>query len=309
MNLMALSALAASLAAAERTGLLYRLGEGSETTEALAGELGLDETATARVLDVLAAWGLVEHRNERWHPSASLARELAGPVGAMRMGWKLWSHTPELLRGGEPLFLERAPVYAGMVSHLTELYGQAPGSLARRLSAEPSQTFLDVGAGAAIWSLEWLKAHPESTLTVFDLEPVLVRAKAAAKTMGVADRLRLHAGTFETLEFAPTFDRVLLANVLHLETPSSARDLIHRATACLRPGGVLVIVDALPSETEERVRAGYALHLALRIEGAYPHAESDVRSWLADAGLDTEPRFKPEGGPAMVGALFAHKKH
>ena len=80
---------------------------------------------------------------------------------------------------------------------------------------------------------------------------------------------------------ADRFDRIVLANVLHLEPPEQAAALVGRVTTALIRGGDLVIVEMLGDSTPagERVRAIYGLHLALRTRQGKVHPLSDLRAW------------------------------
>jgi SAM-dependent methyltransferase len=83
------------------------------------------------------------------------------------------------------------------------------------------------------------------------------------------------------------FDRILLANVLHLEPPHSARSLLRRMTAALAPGGELVVIDALAGgdPARDRARSIYALHLAMRTRRGRVHSRAEVERWCREAGL------------------------
>ena len=60
--------------AAHKTGLLDALLSGSRTSEELGAELGLDQTAMERVIDVLHVVGLAHHVGDSWTASAALER-------------------------------------------------------------------------------------------------------------------------------------------------------------------------------------------------------------------------------------------
>jgi hypothetical protein len=81
--------------------------------------------------------------------------------------------------------------------------------------------------------------------------------------------------------------RIVLANVLHLEPPEQAATLIDHVAPVLIRGGDLVIVDMLGDGTPvgARAQAIYALHLALRTREGKLHPLSDLRAWVEQAGL------------------------
>jgi SAM-dependent methyltransferase len=116
-------------------------------------------------------------------------------------------------------------------------------------------------------------------------------------------------GNFHVIEIPEDrFDRILLANVLHLEPPEQAAALISRVATTLLPGGDLVIVDMLGDGTSvgERARAIYGLHLALRTQEGRVHPLSDLQAWVEQAGLLPDEVIAL-GTPQGMGALVAHK--
>jgi hypothetical protein len=121
-----------------------------------------------------------------------------------------------------------------------------------------------------------------------DHEAVLHNARATARALGLEDRLTGRAGDyFEVCE--PGADRVVLANVLHLETAEDAARLIEHHARSLGPGGELVIVDVFGGEGFEAglMEAVYQLHLGMRTRRGRAHAVEDLTRWCAGAGLTT----------------------
>lgn len=149
--------------------------------------------------------------------------------------------------------------------------------------------------------------HPGTRVTGLDLPKVLVAFCRQAEQMGLADRIETLAGDFHHVELPPgRFDRVVLANVLHLEPPEQAAALIRRTVSSLVGGGDLVIVEMLGDGTPagERARAVYALHLALRTRRGRTHTLSDLRAWVEQAGLMPGEAMRLGIWPGM-GALVA----
>ena len=131
---------------------------------------------------------------------------------------------------------------------------------------------------------------------------------AEADARGLAARVDLLAGSFRDVALPrDPFDLIVLANVLHLEPARAAQALVARFASALRPGGAVLIVDMLDGAPgRSRAHASYALHLALRIPGSFPHHEADMRRWLADAGLPTHERISfDDVGQDALGALLA----
>jgi ubiquinone/menaquinone biosynthesis C-methylase UbiE len=149
--------------------------------------------------------------------------------------------------------------------------------------------------------------HPQARVTALDFPTVLQAFRAQAERMGLADRVETLAGDVHVLDLPRRrFDRLVLANVLHLEPPAQAAALIGRVAASLVSGGDLVIVEMLGDGTAagERARAIYGLHLALRTRQGKVHPVSELQAWAEQAGLLPGEVMQLSTPPGM-GALVA----
>jgi ubiquinone/menaquinone biosynthesis C-methylase UbiE len=287
-----------AILAAHESGLLEAMERQAGSAEELAGRLGLDPRATRLLCDALAAGGACE----RLAPDRFGRRSgLDDPI---------FSHLPEMLRTGEPLALiddraVRGEKYAQVVDRLAERFAGAAQSLAAQLP--PAGSILDVGAGSAVWSLAMAARAPSTRVIALDLAEVIPRALANAARLGLSDRVSALPGSFFEVLPAERVDRVVMANVLHLETEEKAAQLVSRLAPALQPGGELVIIDCLPdgSPEAERTRAFYALHLGLRTRLGRVHTPAELASYCERAGLAVERIVRVDGIDAGLGALIA----
>ena len=314
MELFELGGVAATLVAAYQGNLLQALLNGYATPTLYAEELGLDPTATERVLEVLACLGIADCNQGKYGASAALKDlDARGPGGVDAFG-ALWSQVPAFLLCGERFAHMDGPpdareaVYSGVVSKLALVYAHGARQLATKIPGNPAH-ILDVGAGSGIWSLAMAQRHPETRVTALDFPTVLQTFRIQAEHMGLSDRIGMLPGNFHSVTIPEDrFDRIILANVLHLEPPEQAAALIGRVATTLLPGGDLVIVDMMGDGTPvgERAQAIYALHLALRTRGGKVHPLSDLQAWVRQAGLITGDVIEL-GTPRGMGVLVAHK--
>ena len=314
MELFELGGVAATLVAAYQGNLLQALLNGYATPTMYAEELSLDPTATERVLEVLTSLGLADCNQGMYAASAALKDLDAVGPGAIDLFGALWSQVPAyLLRGERYAHMDGPPAareaaYSGVVSKLALVFAQGARQLAVALPGNPAH-ILDVGAGAGIWSLAMAQRHAETRVTALDFPKVLQAFRIQAEHMGLADRIGLLPGDFHGVAIPEDrFDRIVLANMLHRETPLQAAALIGRVATMLIRGGDLVIVDMLEDGTAagERARAIYALHMALRTRHGKLHLLSDLRAWVERAGL-IPGEVIALGTPPGMGALVAHK--
>ena len=312
MTLMAAGALGAATAAAREHGLLHALAEEpAADAGTLADRLSLDPWATAVVLEVLLAHGLVLRDPSGIRVAPTVMAELRGPAGHRTRDNELWSATGAFLRTGRtaaaPDAATRDRTYRDVVPRLAALFEAPARRLADALAdgLPAGAQVLDVGAGSGVWGLAIAQRVLDARVVGLDLASTVGRFAERAEALGLSDRAAPMVGDYnEVHHAAPRFDVVIFANVLHLEPPHRAEALIRRHAAALRTGGRMVVVDALPPpDRAERFLSAYGLHLALRLPGARPHAPEALRGWMVAAGChDVRHLSLDETG--LVGALL-----
>ena len=129
---------------------------------------------------------------------------------------------------------------------------------------------------------------PSAHVTALDFEEVLKVFEERAEDLGIAGRTHGIVGdVHEIMIPRGVFDRIVIANVLRLESEERARSLIRKAADALMAGGDMVVVDAWPGESDESRLdfAVYALNLALRTGSGNPHPLEAIRRWTEESGL------------------------
>lgn len=299
----------AALQSAISCGLLDELWRGPDTCAELARRASCDPAATERVLEVLLAVGVLRRSGDHY----ALSERLSEAVGRGPGGWPafraLWSHTPEFLRSGARLRsmdgsgAQRAEAYSATVSGLGELFGGAAALLSQRLPSR--QQILDVGAGSGVWSLAMLQAVADARATALDFEAVLPNFRERAERLGLSARIEGVAANFHDFTLEPRFDRVVLANVLHLESEAGAAALVTRSAQLVTSEGDIVIVDVLDELGREVAYAAYGLHLAMRTQGGRAHPTSFLRGALKRAGFQQTELIDLSSEVEGLGALLA----
>src|SRR5262249_38739400 len=225
---------------------------------------------TRCILDVLVAFGVASRDGDAYASSPALLAFAEQTPLALDDTSALWTHTPALLRSGEPFHDDRQPakreaVYSGVVAGIGRLFAAPATDLAARIERAPARV-LDIGCGSGVWGLAIAERFPNARVTGLDLPDVLRVFEGRAAERGLRDRVDSLPGDMHAVEIPTAFDLAIIANVLRLEDPDRAARLVARAANALVPGGQLVIVDAIGDGTadSERSLSVYALHLALR---------------------------------------------
>jgi ubiquinone/menaquinone biosynthesis C-methylase UbiE len=313
-QLMSANGAAQIYRAAAQAGVLQQLANGPASAAAVAAACGTALHPTALLLDGLVALGLLEPCGEVFALTAT-AQFLAGPY--RDLGDSYWSHLPAFLRTGEPMVRMDDPreserQYQAQAMTLSWMMAPAAAAAAAALDIGGKRrglAVLDVGAGAAGWSLGLARRDPATTVTALDWPAVLAIAQQAAVDAGLQERFATIAGDYHCVTLPEAaFDLAIVANVTHLETAAGNRDLFERLHRSLRRGGEIAVIDVFPNQPAGILPAAlYALGLALRTTHGRVHSAADLENWLAAAGFD-ECRFAPLAAtPHTMGMLLAHR--
>jgi SAM-dependent methyltransferase len=291
---------------AERVGVTaFLLRAGPSTAEEVAAACGLAPAPTGRLLTALAELGvLAPSPPDRFRPVVDLTRwptAMAGP----------WASLEACLRSGRPMVSAdtaagAAELYPTVVPRLADVFSTAAASAARLLAPSAGRV-LDVGAGAAPWSIALAAAEPGVRVTCLDLPQVLVETRRSVAAAGLSERFdHLPGDVFTTPLPASVYDLVLVGNVCHLFDPTTNQTLLRRLRPVLAPGGTLAIIDVLPSaDPAARLRVAlYELGLLLRTERGRVYSVEDYRAWAQAAGFG-ELGARPLDGPVDLGLLTA----
>lgn len=311
-TLMTMNGAAHAYAAALSTGIINTIVEEPRTAHDIVRICGTVEHATVLLLDALCAMNVLVKDGERYGPAPILGML----NGQQRMlGNDHWAHLPAFLHTGK---LARHAGDAGMAAQEHELSSAALEWLMAPVAQEVAAligigarmrecAILDIGSGAAVWSITCAKLDTAAHVTAVDWPAMLVAATEAARAAGVSDRFTAMPGNYETIEFGvSTYDLAVAANIIHRETPETCRSLFSRVLAALKPGGTLAIIDVFSGqEAGELTRAISALELALHAgHGGYKRSE-DVIHCLGECGF-VEAAYKPVRlPPYTMGAVLA----
>lgn len=285
-------ALAASgaLAAASRLGVLDRLERGPVDPPGLARECAISERGARLLLSALGGMGLVEMRTNgafRAVPMPSVLLKQPLP----------WDRLAEVLRDGTPVLAGDSPegaamVYPEVVALLGAQFAPIAELVAQRLAA-PGLRILDVGAGAAPWSIAIAKRDRSCRATVVDLPAVLPAARRAVAAAGLDAQFHFLAGDMFSIEWdGSAHDLAIAGNLCHLFDEAVNCRLLTRLFYTLRPGGRLAILDAIPNERLDGPRSVvlYALGLALRTTRGQVYPFSTYVRWLRKTGYEAIER-------------------
>jgi SAM-dependent methyltransferase len=293
-----------ALNAAIELDLFSQIAAGKTRAQQVAAAAGSSEPATRRLLDALCGLGYLRKTRQNYKLQRGAAEHLvrgkplymgdAAMVGKMLMG--TWSMLAEVVRSGRPFQSgataeERQAFFAKLVPAIFPPNFVAAAAAVKRLPAAARRRIrriLDIGAGAAAWSIPFAKALKRARVTVADYPVVTQVARQYAEQWGVADRYDYLEGDFREVDFGTAnFDLAILGHILHGEGPDWSRRLLKRTCQALGDGGMLLIGEFVPNDQ----RTGPALPLLFGLNMLINTPAGDVftmreyREWLKEAGF------------------------
>lgn len=281
------------LTVASRAGILRRLAESAATPDQLAGDLKLDPHAAGKLLRSLHAMGLLIADGDLYRVVDGLAPHFtAGPNDitpflehshGMYDGWgqnlEPWLHGEPWQSGASD------PESARRFGAAMRAIGS---EMAKRTASAIDTTgvtsMLDVGGGFGQYSIALCSKDPQLHATVLDTPAVARLGRLELEGSGLEEKISFLDGDYLTTDYGNGYDLVLIANVLHQESPPRAAEMVRRSAEALAPGGRLAVVDFRIDEQQRENLFGTLFAINMRSFGD-TYTESTIRSWMSDAGL------------------------
>lgn len=289
-----------AIMAATQLNLFEVLAADALTANEVAARAGADARATEKLLNVLVGLGYLRLKKDRYQLAAVARRWLlsSGPhtvrdnVLQRYVEWKWMEHIEEFVQCGTPL-----DVHATMSREEWGLYQRgiraqaslvAPEVARRTPVPRGAQDLLDIGGSHGYFSVLICRRHPSLRATVLDLPEAVAHAAPLLAAEGMGDRVSHREGNVLTDDLGvATYDVVFIYSLLHHFDDQTNRELMRRVARALRPGGVVVIGDAIRPRSPQSagpVGAFFDFYFALTSQaGTWTFAE--MAEWQRDAGL------------------------
>lgn len=291
------------LAACVRVDLFEKLAAGPLRVETIAADIDLPCEGTDRLLKAAAALDLVDARSDGRYALGPLGAALVGNAGVKAM---VLHH--DMLYGDlrDPLALlarktqpevKRYWAYAGgetaepgMHADYTTLMAASQAFVtAEVLGAYPvgaHRRMLDVGGGDATFLIAAGRAAKELELSLFDLPPVMAIAQERIRAAGLADRARVHGGSFFTDDLPQGADLVTLNRVLHDHDDPAALLILKAVRKAITPRGTLLIAEPMAGTPGAKASgdAYFGFYLLAMGQGR-PRTIAEIKNLLVEAGF------------------------
>lgn len=276
------------------------LGGIPTTAETLAKDVGAEVGALTVLLDALVALDLLAKQGDRYEVPADVAELLAAnsPTNVLpairHQGncLRRWAQLARVVQTGEPA--PREPSIRGQDEDCESFIGAmnnftapiAPQVVDRLMPME-FERMLDIGGASGTWTIAFLLAVPEATAVLFDLPEVIPLAETRLARAGLAERVTLVPGNYNTDALPGGADFAWLSAIAHQNSREQNRALYAKIHAALVSGGQLVVRDIV-MEADHTIPAPgalFAVNMLVNTEGGGTFTFDEFAADLNAAGF------------------------
>lgn len=295
-----------ALAVAAELGIADLLAGGPCPVDELAAATRTHAPTLYRLLRALASIGVFVEDGERRFALTGMGEHLRRdhPLSVdavVRMfcagyEWRAWGELMHSVRTGENAAVHalgtdvwehrrRHPEHGELfdAAMRTLSRAQTPGILAVH-DFTAYDVLADVGGGTGALLAAVLAAHPAGRGILFDQPHVVAQARPVLHEAGVADRVTVQGGDF----FAAVpggADAYVLRRILHDWADPEAAAILRTVRTAMRPGGRLLIVDAVVGPPNTDPLSNFLDLMMLVSAGGRERTEPEWRSLLDGVGL------------------------
>jgi acetylserotonin N-methyltransferase len=314
--------------AAVSLGVFDALASGPRSAAELAGEIGAEEDALARLLDACVGLALLRRAGDGYEntPAAqtyltqSSPRRLTGYLNySNSVMWRLWSHLEDAVREGShrwkqaygwdgPIFSHFFRTEEAKREFLMGMHGFGLISsphVAGAFDLSGFSRMADLGGATGHLAIAACLRWPKLRGVVFDLPEAVPLAEEIVRASPVAERIEIVAGDFFT-DPLPAADLYALGRIVHDWSEEKILALLRRIHESLPPGGAVLIAEKLLLDDKSGPRWAQMQNLnMLTCTEGKERTLAEYESLLKQAGfLDVAGRVTP----SPLDAVLARKR-
>lgn len=295
--------LAKTIIAATAIGIFDALETGPLTATEIAERCGSDATATEKLVRALFACKYLKFEGDRfklapvsrrWLPRKAF-RSLHSAILHRSLDLRFMNFE-EYVRHGKP-----QEFHSALSQEEWRIYHQGQADHAALVVEEVIETIplpaqatdlLDLGGGHGLYSVAFCRRYPNLRARVLDLAKTNGELETKEVSDSAGSRVRFEVGDIRTIPLQPNSnDVILLANVVHHFDEPTNRNLLQRVATALRPGGLVIVIDAVrPSSLEQTGQLEGLLDLYFgAASGVGLWTIAEIQEWSRRAGLAASP--------------------
>jgi SAM-dependent methyltransferase len=288
-----------ALHAAVELDLFTAIGATPLTVEELADRTQASRDGIERLLNALAAMGLVEKKDGRCACPPSIQRLLAKDspdyIGHIILHhhhlMESWARLDESVRSGRAI-RDRSSVgrEEWRESFLMGMFNLAMAiapRMAEAIDLSGRRRLLDLGGGPGTYAIHFCLKNPALAAAVFDLPTTRPFAEKTISRFQLNRRIDFSAGDYHSDGIPGRYDVAWLSHILHAEGPEACRNIIQKTVSALEPGGMIIIHEFILNDTLDGplFPALFSLNMLLGTESGRSYSEAQLSAMLAAAGV------------------------
>jgi precorrin-6B methylase 2 len=304
---------------ANEMDLFSHVSAGTKSAEELAAIMHLNARALSIFMDALVAMGFLHKIGDRYRNTSLSEKYLVvdrpdyrGDIlKFMNAHWNHWNNLGEVLKNGAIASNLQSPDPAE--SSYNQAYIGGMDNMGRERAAKVIQVLdlnavermLDVGGGAATYSIAFAKSNPRLTSVVLDLTNPLKVAQENIRRNGMSDQVSTWECSYWEADYKAEYDLVWISQIVHGLSERQSAELVHRSSAALRPGGRLIVHDSLLASNRASPyhAALFAVYMLAITEQGRCYTVEEAKNWLLDAGLKDVCRIELDSESEMVAGI------
>ena len=290
------------------------LGDDEKTSAEVAGAIGADPRGTDRLLNALCALELLTKSAGRYANTPVTAKYLVKGKPDYQFGlmhtvhlWDSWTTLTKAVRNGGTV-IKRSINERGtewLEAFIAAMHGRAKLEapfLVGKIDLTGVSRVLDVGGGSGAFSMAFVRAKEDLKTTVFDLPNVLPLTRKYIEAAGFSERISTVPGNYNEDELGTGFDLAFLSAIIHANSFDQNQELVSKVSRALTPGGRIVISDFIMEDNrfEPAFGAFFALNMLTGTPGGDTYTESEIKSWMDQAGIAFTERINLGRGPGLM---------
>ena len=297
----------AILRAGIKLGVFSLLEDNGLTSKEVAQNIGASPRYVQAFLDSCVVLELLQKQDEHYGnsdlASKFLVKDKKAYVGDHALHhtntWASWGRLDEILKEGKaPLPFETGFVDPDtywtnymMGQHNRAASGQAH-YLVESVDLRDKRNLLDLGGGAASYSIALCAANPQLKAVVVDRVEPLSIAKTLVDEDSLQDQITLLEGDFLEMDLGMDYDVALISGIVLIKSEADNRQLFKRAYDVLMPGGMVIIQDYMridQSAERQKLDTLEDMYVLVAFDpGAGDREGDEVASWLEDVGFQNQ---------------------
>ena len=296
-------------------GVFTVLGNEGKTSAETASILKTNPRATDRLMNALTVIGIIEKKNGTFYNTPAVTKFLvkgkAGYMGGLGHTVNLWDSwtnmTEAVIKGSAPE--RRKPVNDRGENWVDSFIAamhmrakkQAPVIISQ-LDLNGVSKVLDVGGGPGTFSFAFADAKEGLRATVFDLLNVVPLTKNYIKQEGYSGKVDTLEGNYLENDIGSGYDITFLSAVIHSNSPDDIKLLFSKCNKALNKNGQIVVLDYIMNDDRTRPEMGamFALNMLVNTDAGDAYTESEVRSWMEEAGFTSIKKVNTEFGTDLM---------